>query len=99
MQKSQRGGAFGQDLVEDVEADIVGSSDFIDMDDLIEAVQLKYDIESNPPVAANANNLQSFGNNPVVTASGAELDSLQRKLGRILREKDDDAEFYSSKVR
>ena len=35
----------------------------------------------------------------MITASGAELESLQRKLGRILREKDDDAEFFSSKIR
>ncbi len=34
-----------------------------------------------------------------MTASAAELDSLQRKLARVLREKDDDAEFYSSKIR
>ncbi len=83
--------------MEDVEADIIGASDFIDMDDLIEAVQLKYDIETNPSVG-QVNGLQGFGT-PVVTASGAELDSLQRKLGRVLREKDDDAEFFSSKIR
>ena len=34
-----------------------------------------------------------------MTASAAELDSLQRKIARILREKDDDAEFYGSKIR
>ena len=33
------------------------------------------------------------------SASAVELDSLQRKIARILREKDDDAEFYSSKIR
>ncbi len=36
--------------MEDVEADIIGASDFIDMDDLIEAVQLKHDIETNPSI-------------------------------------------------
>jgi len=36
---------------------------------------------------------------PVATASGAELESLQRKVARILREKDDDSEFFSSKIR
>ena len=35
----------------------------------------------------------------VNSASAAELESLQRKIGRILREKDDDAEFFSSKIR
>ena len=75
------------------EADI--GSDFIDMDDLIEAVQLKYEIEAKPGMMIQP---QSFGA-PVITASGAELESLQRKLGRILREKDDDAEFFSSKIR
>ena len=33
------------------------------------------------------------------SATGAELESLQRKIARILREKDDDAEFFSSKIR
>ena len=65
------------------------------MDDLIEAVQLKHEIETKP---AGMIQPQSFGA-PVITASGAELESLQRKLGRILREKDDDAEFFSSKIR
>ena len=32
-------------------------------------------------------------------ASTAELESMQRKIGRVLREKDDDAEFFSSKIR
>lgn len=64
------------------------------MDDLIEAVQLKHEIETKPGMIQP----QSFGA-PVITASGAELESLQRKLGRILREKDDDAEFFSSKIR
>lgn len=64
------------------------------MDDLIEAVQLKHEIEAKPGMVQP----QSFGA-PVITASGAELESLQRKLGRILREKDDDAEFFSSKIR
>ena len=72
-------------------------SDFIDMDDLIEAIQFKHNLDTQPPVHPHsfggAANHASFG------ASDAELESLQRKLGRVLREKDDDAEFFSSKIR
>lgn len=64
------------------------------MDDLIEAVQLKHDLDERQP-----NQQQSFGMVQGTSASAAELDSLQRKIGRILREKDDDAEFFSSKIR
>ena len=31
--------------------------------------------------------------------SPSEIDAMQRKVKRILREKDDDAEFFSSKIR
>lgn len=69
------------------------------MDDLIEAVQFKHEIEVRDAAIVNSNQMQFAGQAPVVTASGAELDSLQRKIARILREKDDDAEFFSSKIR
>ena len=61
------------------------------MDDLIEAIQLKHNLDNTPPMTGN--NQQHYG------PSSAELESLQRKIGRILREKDDDAEFYGSKIR
>jgi len=67
-------------------------SDFIDMDDLIEAISLKHKLDNRPvePQGYSA---------PIITASGAEIESLQRKIARILREKDDDAEFFSAKIR
>lgn len=65
------------------------------MDDLIEAIQLKHDIDAKPTEA----NVQGYAGAPIITASGAEIESLQRKIARILREKDDDAEFFSSKIR
>lgn len=74
-------------------AEVEISGDYIDMDDLIDAVQLKHDLMANAP-----GQQLSFG----VTGIGpsqAELDSMQRKIARILREKDDDAEFYSAKIR
>lgn len=80
----------------DDEAVVESGSDFIDIDDLIEAIQMKHDLDSQPPIQ------QSFGHQEqpgVNSASAAELESLQRKIGRILREKDDDAEFFSSKIR
>lgn len=61
------------------------------MDDLIEAVQLKHTLDSQQG--------PTHQNYPVIGASAVELESLQRKIGRVLREKDDDAEFYSSKIR
>ena len=54
---------------------------------------LKHDLDNTQPDQTQ----QNFGAQR--GASGAELDSLQRKIGRILREKDDDAEFFSSKIR
>ena len=39
----------------DDEAVVESGSDFIDMDDLIEAIQMKHDLDSSPPVQ------QSFG--------------------------------------
>ena len=83
----------------DDEAEIELGSDFVDMDDLIEAVQFKHEIEVRDAAIVNSNQMQFAGQAPVLTASGAELDSLQRKIARILREKDDDAEFFSSKIR
>jgi len=47
-------------------------SDFIDMDDLIEAIQLKHDIDTRPTNA----HMQGYGGAPVITASGAEIESL-----------------------
>ena len=42
------------------------------MDDLIEAIQLKHDLDAKP---ANAN-MQAYGGAPIITASGAEIESL-----------------------
>ena len=67
------------------------------MDDLIEAMQLKHDLDDRA-APIDAQHPQSFGA-PIITASGAEIESLQRKIARILREKDDDAEFFSAKIR
>ena len=64
------------------------------MDDLIEAIQLKQDLDMKP----TQTQVPGYGT-PIITASGAEIESLQRKIARILREKDDDAEFFSSKIR
>lgn len=72
-------------------AEIDMGSDFIDMDDLIEAIELKHNLDTRPAQE------HSFGGNN--GPSSAELESMQRKIGRILREKDDDAEFFSSKIR
>ena len=78
---------------EAAEADL--GSDFIDMDDLIEAVQMKHTLDTRPPVSQHA--VHSFG--MPQGASAEELESMQRKIARVLREKDDDAEFFSSKIR
>ena len=48
MKKQSRGD-------EDDEAIVESGSDFIDMDDLIEAIQMKHDLDLSPPVQ------QSFG--------------------------------------
>lgn len=77
-------------------AEIDMGSDFIDMDDLTEAIELKHNLDTTPPAQQH-----SFGggNQGAYGPSSAELESMQRKLGRVLREKDDDAEFFSSKIR
>ena len=63
------------------------------MDDLINAIKLKHDLDNTPPKTV----IDRYPGS--CAASAEELESLQRKIGRILREKDDDAEFYSSKIR
>ena len=78
---------------EDATEMLQGGGDFIDMDDLIEAIQLKHDLDNTPPKTV----INQYPGS--CAASGAELESLQRKIGRILREKDDDAEFFSAKIR
>ena len=79
-----------RDQGEDDLAIAESASDFMDMDDLIDAIQFKQQMDDR-------NHQQSFGGN--LGTSAAELESLQRKIGRILREKEDDAEFFSSKIR
>ena len=80
------------------------------MDELIEAVQLKYNMErlgeSGSEIdqgdvpgkkAARRDTLDFYGQRR--DQSPSEIEAMQRKVKRILREKDDDAEFFSSKIR
>ena len=89
-------GATSIDVDDEAEVIDLGNSDFIDMDDLIEAVQFKHEFDATNAVSPQ---VMMHPGAAVMTASAAELDSLQRKIARILREKDDDAEFYGSKIR
>ena len=77
---------------EDGVAEVQHGRDIIDMDDLIDAIQRKHDFD--------ATKKQSFGVvQNIDNSTGIEIEAMQRKIARILREKDDDAEFFSSKIR
>ena len=73
---------------DDAVDDLASHPDYIDMDDLIDMVRLKSQLMSGGAAAGSHSG-----------ATSAEVDSLNRKLARVIREKDDDAEFFSAKVR
>ena len=88
-------------------AEIEHNPDFIDMDDLIDAVKLKHNMEKQ----GDSGSEMDQGEAPARRGgahdfygkrrddSPGEIEAMQRKVKRILREKDDDAEFFSSKIR
>jgi len=93
------------------DAEVASSPDFIDMDDLIEAVKHKHNMERQAAEdsemeqrSAPSNSKQRpqhdfYGqqrNDPMLEG---EIEAIQKKMKRLLREKDDDAEFFSSKIR
>ena len=84
------------------------SPDKIDMDELIEEVTHKHQMDryggdsaseldqgEMPGKQRGAPDFYGKGR----SESPSEIDAMQRKVKRILREKDDDAEFFSSKIR
>ena len=63
------------------------SDDYMDMDELISAVLIGHKSKLD----------KEFEIRPVETPS--EVEEIRRKLKRVLREKDDDVEFYNAKIR
>ena len=83
------------------------SPDVIDMQDLIEAVSHKHQLERQGDSGSEIDQGEAPGRRGGApdfygkrrTESPSEVESMQKKIKRILREKDDDAEFFSSKIR
>jgi predicted nucleic acid-binding Zn-ribbon protein len=78
--------AFLRSQSEDA-AKVEGSEDYMDMDELLNAVLIGHKSKLD----------KEFELRPVDTPS--EVAELRRKLQRILREKDDDSEFFNAKIR
>ena len=66
------------------EDEAVFEGDYVDMDELIDAVKIRCEV-AEPD--------RRRGDSP------GEVEALQRKIKRLLREKDDDTDFYNGKIR
>lgn len=66
---------------------VEGSDDYIDMDELISAVMIGHKSKLDKEFEIRRADQPS------------ETDELRRKLARIIREKDDDCEFFNAKIR
>ena len=87
-------------------AGAVTHPDMIDMDDLIDLVKHKHQAERMNDSGSEMDMADKPGKRAVPDFYGrarddspSEVESLQKKIRRVLREKDDDAEFFSSKIR
>lgn len=69
------------------DAEIDGQDDYIDMDDLINAALIGHKQGQD----------KNYDTRRIETPHDEE--ELRRKVKRILREKDDDCEFYNAKIR
>ena len=90
-------------------AGVMTHPDIVDMDDLIDLIKHKHTVERLNESGSEMD-IGEVSNNRVVPNfygrnrdnrddSPSEVESLQKKIRRVLREKDDDAEFFSSKIR
>ena len=93
----------------DESAGVMTHPDIVDMDDLIDLIKHKHTVERLNESGSEMD-IGEVSNNRVVPNfygrnrdnrddSPSEVESLQKKIRRVLREKDDDAEFFSSKIR